>query len=368
MVNPPLNSAIRRLGGWLHLHDQDRLMKTSSFPFADKTNLAVKRPSAFEETGATFDSQGRHWPELSVARNHVREFENTISEQSAELILRRTQIAELCNVRQQQENELLAACDEIDRLRKLAIALQDTVKQHDADADAAEQKRELLDKDTFALRAQLDKTLEESAELSQRLLSVETELNDTKMATVIAQEEVEPLKAQLTTKTAETIKLAAAIDEANRRHRIELNQQSELFEKRIKKIEAVAAMRDTQVKDLETTRLDLAMRCQDLAKTVDALASTQQDAREKIEYQVKHIEALESLFRVERETAERKIMELKAEMERERLEHSAAERASAAMRKDIVLLLPKLAERQNRPYAAELNNSISAIMRPSLNC
>ena len=341
-------------------------MKTSSFPFADKTNLAVKRPSAFEETDATFDIQGRHWPELSVPRNHVREFENTISEQSAELILRRTQIADLCNIRQQQENELLAACDEIDRLRKSVIALQDTVKQHEA--DAAEQKRELLDKETITLRAHLDKALNDSAELSQRLLSVETELNDTKMAIVIAQEEVKPLKEQLTAKTAETIKLAAAIDEANRRHRIELNQQSELFEKRIKKIEAVATMRDMQVKDLETTRLDLARRCQDLAKTVDALASTQQDAREKIDYQAKHIEALESLFRVEREAAELKITELTAEMERERLEHAAAERASAAMRKDIVLLLPKLAERQNRPYAAELNNSISAIMRPSLNC
>jgi hypothetical protein len=93
-------------------------MKPSHFPFSDKTNPAVERPCAFEETDATPDAEGRRWPKLTVPHTRVSEMANTIKDQSAELILRHTQIADLCNLRQQQANEILIACDEIDRLSK----------------------------------------------------------------------------------------------------------------------------------------------------------------------------------------------------------------------------------------------------------
>jgi DNA repair exonuclease SbcCD ATPase subunit len=333
-----------------------------SFPLSAGFGNSEPRDNsdAAEETDATLALEGRHWPKLLPGpRTSVSALENTIKEQSAELTLRCVQVADLCNIREQQAAALVIARDEIDRLSKSIAVLQDTIAQQETEAAAAKQKLILSDKEEATLRAQLDKALNESAELLQRLLSAETAFNDREIAITSAQESVEPLKAELAAKTAETVRLAAALEEANQRPRNELDQQRTQFENQVRKLEAVVAERDMQVKDLEEARAKIAERCDNLAEIVDALENTQQHARERIESQAGHVELLEQLLKVEREAAELKIRELTAELQRERLEHSAAERASAAMRKDIVLLLPKLAARRYRPAEPEPEISIS---------
>ena len=114
-------------------------MKILSFLSGDKPDCKVKRP--FKNTDQAFDAEGRRWPILSAApRNCVSKLESTIGKLSAELNLRCTQVADLYNTQQQQANEILSACDEIDHLVKAVHAHQGTIAQRETEAAAAKQK------------------------------------------------------------------------------------------------------------------------------------------------------------------------------------------------------------------------------------
>src|SRR5664280_1383910 len=357
-------------------------MKIFRFFFDDRPNFAVKRqgsttraknsfdqdgeqflPAAMQRdrrTNAALDAGGRRWPELPIVpQNRIVTRESKIAERSAELTQRCTQIADLCNIREQQAIELHDACDQIDCLSESIAGLQDTIVQHETEAATANQKLILLDKEKFALRAQLDKVKAECADLLQRSLRAETALNDKNIVIASAQEQNEKLKVKLIAITAETIRLTTAIkEEENTRHRHELNQQRAHFDNQVKRLEGVVARRDMLLKDLEIARAELAERCNDLSKTVSALESARQFAQETIELQTGHIQALETMSKIEREAMELKIKELTVELQCERVERSAAERMTAAIRKNIVLLLPRLAARRNPPLSREQEISV----------
>ena len=356
-------------------------MKLLRFFFDDRPNFAVKRHGSAtraknrfcqgdarflstasqggHRNNAELGAEGRWWPELSIVpQDRIAILESEIAKQSAELTHRCTQVADLCNIREQQAIELQDACDQIDRLSESIAGLQDTIVQHEAEATAAKQKLLLSENDNFALRLQLDKTKGECAELLQRSLRAETALNDKNMVIASAQEKIDNLNAKLVAIPAETIRLAMAIKEkANNRHRHELNQQRAYFDNQIKKLEGIIGERDIRVKDMEIARAKLAERCNDLSKIVSVFESTRQLARDRIESQTGHIHTLETLFRVEREANELKIRELAAELKRDRVERAAAECTLAAIRKNIVPLLPKDAFQRNLPYSREQEKS-----------
>ena len=348
-------------------------MKIFRFFFDDRPNFAVKRQGSttrakngFDKDDEQFlpatmqsdqrkngalDAEGRRWPELPIGpRNRIITLESKIAEQSAELNQRCTQVADLCNIREQQAIELHDACDQIDRLSESIAGLQVTIVQHETETAAAKQKLILLDKERFILRAQLDKAKVECADLLQRSLRAETAHNDKDMIIASTQEKIENLKAKL---AATPATLATAIEEANTRHRHELNQQRAHFDNQIKKLEGVVAKRDMLLKDLEIARAGFAERCNDLSKTVSVLESARQLAQERIELQTGHIQAFETMSKIEREAMELKIKELTVELQCERVERSVAERMSAAIRKNIILLLPRLAARRNPPLTRE---------------
>src|SRR5450759_1936561 len=129
-------------------------------PRSEPANSHDLRPKAIPRSArsaALFDRQIR-WPELPIVpQNRIAALESKIAEQSAELTLRCTQVADLCNIREQQAIELQNACDQIDRLSESIAGLQVTIVQHETEAAAAKQKLILLDKERFILRAQLDK-------------------------------------------------------------------------------------------------------------------------------------------------------------------------------------------------------------------
>jgi chromosome segregation ATPase len=352
-------------------------MKIFRYFFDDRPNFAVKRqgsttraknsfdqddeqflPAAMQSDqrkNAALDAEGRCWPELPIiSQNRIVTLESKIAKQSAELTQRCTQVADLCNIREQQAIELHDACDQIDRLSESIAGLQGTIMQYETETAAAKQKLILLDNERFALRAQLDKVKVECADLLQRSLRAETALNDKNIVIASAQEKIENLKAKLIAIPAETIRLTTAIkEEANTRNRHELNQQRAYFDNQVKKLEGVVAKRDMLLKDLEIARAELSERCNDLSKTVSVLESARQFAQERIELQTGHIQAFETMSRIEREAMELKIKELTVELQCERVERSVAERMSAAIRKNIVLLLPRLAARRNPPLSRE---------------
>ena len=310
-------------------------MKLLEALFDDAPNVAVNRRGSTgrskKSVDAARDAEGRHWPVLpAIPQNDISALEKTIAKQSAELNLRCTQVADLYNVQQQQANELQTACEEIDRLSGTISTLLDTAAQYETEAVATKKKLTLLENEKAALRAQLDKALEDSSKMTQRLLAVETAFNDRETSVASALEKAESLKAELTTELAERFKLVAAAERQKQRHRVELNQLKSGFESQIRKSETLVVSQDVQIKGLEEVR----------------------------DRAVKRVEILEALLRSEREGAQFKIKELTEELQRERLGHSAEDRAAAAMRKEIVFLLPKLAARKDQPNTCELGNLV----------
>jgi len=300
-----------------------RLFDNTSDRIAENRSSARRSKTSIDPV---LGAEGRHWPTLPAApRNDLGILESTVAKQAAELNLRCTQIAELCNIQRQQADELQIACEEIDRLNSTISALLDTTTQYET--EAADTKRIIiyLEKEKAWLRAQLDKALEESGQWSRRLLAIETMFNDRETTIASALEKVELLKAELTAVSAEKFTLVAAMESEKQRHRGELNEQRSIFENRISAIESAGASQNMRIKGLEEERESLAKR----------------------------VGVLEALLRSEREAAEFKIQELAEELQRERVDHSIADRASAAMRKEIVFLLPKLAAQKKQSDAPE---------------
>jgi chromosome segregation ATPase len=333
-------------------------MKSSHFSLTDKSNPTAERSCAFEETDATVDSQGRRWPRLmTVPRNPVTELENTVAKLSAELTQRSIQVADIYNLQQQQAGDLLIACDEIDRLSKSIGTLQHTITHLENDAVTSAKKLAQLDQENINLQQQLDKSLNESGALLQRLLRAETTLNEKELAIVSAQERYAQMRAEFTAAQTGALRAATSVDEVNERHLNELNRQSSQFKGQIRKIEDMAAVQSGHVQNLEVSRAALSNRCDDLCKTLDAFESDKKNTREKFESQA--VEVLEVLLKVERESAENRISELTAELDRERIANLNTERASAEIRRNMLVLLPKLAELRGLSNSAKRDPSIS---------
>ena len=330
-------------------------------PRAGFGNSEPRANSAYsEQPDATFDADGRRWPTLLPApRNFKGELEDKIKELSEELTLRCIQIADLCNIRQQQDAELQAARDVIDNLDKSITMLQGAITEQESEAAAAQQALALSNKENTELRTQLEKMQSDSAALLKRSLNIEVAFNDREVAIASVREKVEFLKRDVAAKTTEATSLRATIKETNRRHRDELSQQDVQFRIQIKKLEVMLAERDMRLKELDKTHSELVEQYDGLAKTLDSLESTERSAGETTKSQNNMVELLETLLRVEREAAEIKIKDLTAELKRERSHRSAAASSSAAARKDIVLLSPKLAARRSRANEHELDTSTS---------
>ena len=357
--------AIRSVSGYLPYFGKTLAKKQSPIASVRGAELGINEQpinaDPVENTPPALDAEGRIWPQLSpTQRPNVRALEDKIAEQSNELTKRCIQIADLSNIRQEQANELLIACDEINFLSKSIAELQQAMAQRDAEAAATTEKLILLDKENLVLQAQLTKALHVSAEFSKRLLDVETALNNKVVDIATTQETVERQKSELAAIQTEKLQMETAIEKkANRRHRDELKQQCARFDSQIRGLRMIIAARDRKIKNLEAAQAELTARFECLSKTAATFEDTQQHVQKKVKSQAEQIEFLETLLKIERETSEAKMRTLITEFQQERLEHYAKEHVSAEMRKDIVLLLPKLAARRNESYAPERDSSIS---------
>ena len=278
-------------------------MKRPNFLFGKPSPPAKEQGRVLRESLA-FDAAGRRWPIVAAPpQNRIGELEDTVAKLSAEVNLRCTQVADLYNSQQMRANEVLNACDEIDLLGKTIESLQGTITQREMQAAAADKKVVELEKENSALRLDLDIARKEMAELSHRLLSVETAFNDREISIVAADERNLRLKAELTAARHDATRLITTVAKADEERRNKFSQQSAQLDNKIQKIEAVAAEQNMQVKNLDVARAMLVALCDSLAKTVNAIES------------------------------------MKAE--RERSEHSSVGGSSADRRENNVLYLPK---------------------------
>ena len=299
-------------------------------------------------TAPAFDAEGRRWPILSTTpRNHASELESTIAKLSAELNLRCTQVADLYNVQQQQANEILTACDEIDHLVKAVHAHQETIAQRETEAVAAKQKLILLAEENITLRLQLRKAQKESTELLQRLLDIKIEFNESQTEIAATLETNSQLNAEL-------IAARNVIEKAKRQHCNEISQQKAQFKDEIRKLEIIAAKRHFEIKYLEAARAGLVHRCDNLSRTTDTLESEKSIARTEFMSEASNV--FELVFGAEREAA----ATIAAELQSGRMRRVAAEPISAEIDENIVLHLP-LVELRSRPTSSESDTWISKI-------
>ena len=128
-------------------------------------------------------------------------------------------------MRNQQAAELQAAKNESERLSESVSALQATAAERESEAAAAQQELMLSGNERLAMQAQLDDSLNYSAELSQRLLEVNMQLNDKETAIASTQEQFDRLNEAFAEVHAEKRELAALVEELKDRYRNELHDQ-----------------------------------------------------------------------------------------------------------------------------------------------
>ena len=152
----------------------------------------------------------------------------------------------------------------------------------------------LLENEKADLRAQLDKALHNSSELTQRLSAMQAAFNGRETNIASALQQVEFLNSELASVSAERFTLVAAVQSEKRRQRNALNQQTSILDDKVKSTEALAETQEMQIKHLEAVRAKLDKR----------------------------IQVLETLLKSEHEVAEIKIKRLTEELERDRSSRS----------------------------------------------
>ena len=166
--------------------------------------------------------------------------------------------------------------------------------QYKTDVAAAQNKITLLENEKADLRAQLDKALHNSSELTQRLSAMQAAFSGRETNIASALQQVEFLNSELASVSAERFKLVAAVQSEKRRQRSALNQQTSILDDKVKRTEALAETQEMQIKHLEGVRAKLDKR----------------------------IQVLETLLKSEHEVAEIKIKRLTEELERDRSSRS----------------------------------------------
>lgn len=292
---------------------------------------------------APVDFDERPWPTLETPpKAGPSTYEKKIAEQERELSMRCTQVADLYNLQERQTAELQVAYAEIERLNAAFAELQSTATEHAMAAAERKKAATALHQENAILRSKLEKALSDTADLSNKMLTVETLFNDREMIITTALEEAHLLKAELAAAAEERSNLTRAIDEAEQINQSDRARKMAIIDELNRKVESLYADHGIQLK----TRERLAKRCDELAKAVALLESEQSDTNTRLSAQGEHTTFLETVLRVERETAEARIAELSAKLEQERQQRAIADRASSTMRQEMAILLRQIAKRR----------------------
>ncbi len=341
--------------------------------------------NASEKRASALDAECTRLREvLAIAQQSVNALETTKNEQSAELATRRSQISDLQRQLQHQATELQVARDENQRAAERVAMVERRIIALEAQANAAQQKFQMSDKERAAVQAMLDKSLNDAAQLSRRVLDadkalgaakarmhdLEADLNDAqadrnRLATAL-EETGERLRSETIAHNArmEALQARASISEKlldESRHTLsaraeelgafdrriaEATQMRDAIESKFAQVERALAERDAQIKELERSRAAMAERTETLQQAVDSRGDAYGRAIEKIDAQENLIRLLEGQMRAARETNDLQLEEAQAQLQRERLERTMAEGALEASRKDIARLLRELASLQ----------------------
>jgi chromosome segregation ATPase len=319
------------------------------FPAGAKPSGSPSAP-AEQSPAASVDLDPRPWPTLDLPpQPDANPLEKKVADQQRELLQRCTQVADLYNLQERQAAELQVAYAEIERLNAAFSALQKTATQHAMAAAERKKAMTALHQENAILRSKLEKALDDSADMAQRMLTVETLFNDRELVVTTALEQADLLKAELAAAGNEKTTLSAEIEDARQLHRDDASRKTATIDELSRKVESLFVDHGIQLK----TRDKLAKRCDELAKTVAILDSANEEARNRLAAEGEHTTFLETVLRVERESADAKIRELAEKLEHQVQQRAIADRASAAMRREMAALLRQFAAQRQRGGGGE---------------
>jgi hypothetical protein len=237
-------------------------------------------------------------PRLTTARD--AELKQQLNAQR-ELAQRYAQIADLCNIRQQQDVELQIARSGIADLEKSNAVLRLALENQSADATAAQQAFNKFSAENKTLRARVSKLEKENEATLKHSLTIATSINNRSVLLASAQEQVGLLQKQLSEKTAEVNRLTATLEERKKRSQCNLDWYDACSPVEAARPESVVAYRDKELRKLSELNSELLTRCGQLTAKVDELKSQSRAADARIESQRRFIEVLQRALRLERD-------------------------------------------------------------------
>ena len=278
---------------------------------------------------------GRPWPDIRpLPRRRADEPAPPKDDARHELAGLRAEIAALKETKQKQNAALELA--------------RETLTQQEKETALAKQALRRADEEKAALQAKLQKTNANFAELLRQTAGLNADFDEREKEIAAAEARVATLKAQLSDRSAGDTDLAAAIEEAKARYYRDFTRRCGEFEGELEKLAKTVGVRDERIRKLEDDNKRLAARCDALARKALDLDTANWDAQEKLKLQTATVTFLDATLRTERDAAARKIAQLVADLEHERLERATDAHEAAVVCKEIVGLLPRLAQRSSR--------------------
>ena len=321
---------------------------------------------------------------LTSSQQAVIAHEKTKAEHLTELSARRSQIIELQRQNHQNGSDLQQAREENRRHVERVAAADKRAVQLEGQAQAAQQMAMQAQQERAALQTAHDKIHGDHAQVSRRLTDSDRTVNS-------LQARLKAAEASLAEAHTERMQLAAALDEANHKHRDEIAMQSSRFEalqaranlterlledarhtlmaradeirtferrvtehsttndnsaEKIAQLQAMLAERDARITDLEQSHGALHAHNQVLNDVAAATNSAHGNAEQKLREQSDLISLLESQLKAARSAHDMQIEQLQAQLQREQLERSMAEGALESGRKDMARLLREISSQQ----------------------
>lgn len=322
----------------------------------------------------------RSWPDIWPApQRHAEERDGAMDDPRRALAARR-EIAGLQEVRQKQTAALGRARDEIVELGNTAKLLRAKLAQKDEETAAAQQAEQRAGEDNAVLRAKLAQKEKETAaaqEAEQRAgednaaLRAELEQSNTNFAELLRQTaelrsafeqrekemtamraRVAALKQELSVQAAGNADLSAAIADAKARYYKDFDKRTAAFEAETEKLARMLGAREERIRNLEDDNVQMAARCEGLARRATDFEAGKKQAEEKLEAQTAMVGFLDATLQAEREATGRKIAALTAALQRERLARAADAREAAMVCKEIGRVLPRLARQPHSTLEA----------------
>ncbi len=388
LVDPVCNT----LRGYEETKNEKLLLQRALTATREATNKLRDDLAAAEKKAGGFKAEcGRLQEMVNVAKQNIAALERNKAEQNAEIGVQRAHVAELQEVVQQQASDLRLSREENRRLAERIAAGDQRTVLLEGELQAAQQSARQASQERASIQASLDKSHAEQAQMARRL-------SDADKALASSQVRLAAMEANLAEVQNDRSRLSTALDDAKHQHADTMNQLNSRFEavqarsrltesmleearqalmaraeemrtferhlgegltandmlaERLSGVEAVLKQRETQIKDLEKSRMALTEQTHKLIEVATEREAMFDDAQRKAREQSDLVEMLQQELQAARNSSEIQIEEITARLQREHLDRSMAEGALETARKDVARLLYEIAALRVRAPAAD---------------